>query len=257
MDGENVQPGATSEGAVSAEGQQLTTAQPQVQPSIEERVAQLVAAEVEKIKPRIYQSVNDRFANKYNREVAEAQRRAQLAEEEAASLRASVNEYDPQAAELASLRAERKVNSTLRVEENKMREAAANVEAVNQRLYAILDKAGIDRNDKGIDWASDVTDYHEGISRFHESVAKIKGEKVLAAALKKTELQARDLEGKLRKDLGLDSVDTSIGVGGSGEFAGIPRKIEELRRFIAGMSQTEYEKIADKVTEMRRRNLIT
>lgn len=216
MDDTNVQQGAVSEGTPSTKGEQATPVTPQAQPTIEERVAQLVAAEVEKIKPRLHQSVEDRFAYKHNREVADIQRKLQLAEEEAASLRASVSELDPEAAEMARLRARDKVYAQTEVATAKEREAQAQGDAVNQRLYAHLAKEGIDPNDKGIDWGHDTTDYHEGLNRFYGSVARVKSEKVLAAALKKSEQQAKDTEQKIRKDLGLDSVDTSIASGGAG-----------------------------------------
>ncbi len=254
MDGENVQTGAVpAEGTTSPAVQEPV--EKQTQPSTEDQLKQL-RLELEQAK-RHFQSVSDRVVADKEREMAALRRRAKLAEEEASALRPTVAESDPQAAELARLRAREKVYSESEQEEIKQKQAKEANDAMNQRLLKKLADAGIDPNDSRVDWGGNTYDYYEGMERFHASVEAIKAEKVVAAALKKQSQQLKDAELQRRKELGLDSVDTGTGGATGNEFTGIPTKADDLGKWIGKMSMDDYEKVAPKIKEMRRRGLIT
>jgi len=83
----------------------------------------------------------------------------------------------------------------------------------NSKIDELKD-LGIDPNDERIDWAKDASDFISGRKRFSSSVNKIV--KAREAELKASaDNRFKELESNLRKELGLDKVDTSTGGGAS------------------------------------------
>ena len=182
----------------------------------EERVQQLIAeatttavAKAEEAGRRNLQSEQDRNRN--------TDRRAKFAESKASAYETSFKGLDEDTQrdiELARLREESKFNQSTAQEETQKQQQAAYYQQMNDSLSEEVRSWGIEPDDKRIDFASDAPDYFTGRKRFSDSLQKIVRENQ-----KKTEEKQgqdfKDLESKLRKDLGIDSVDTTAG--GSGE----------------------------------------
>ncbi len=83
-------------------------------------------------------------------------------------------------------------------------------------LEESLQEMGVDTKDSKLDWAEDAPNYIEAQKRVLKSAAKIKKEAEQAAQTKyQTDLQTKlkDLEARLRKEFGVDSVDTTASGG--------------------------------------------
>lgn len=211
-DNESVQPDVVLEGTPSPEAE--TKEQPQEQPFTEAQEARLqqMMADAKESGRREMQGIKDR-------EVAEAQRRARLAESEAASYKTSFSGLDEDTKkdiELAQLRNQAQASQSLSQEDAQRQQQDAYFTSLNDSLIRHLDALGIDKDDKRIDWAKDAPDYLAGRSKFDASVVRILKEDAKVAESKRKQ-EFADMELKLRKDLGLESVDTSAspGVGGS------------------------------------------
>ena len=240
----------TQEGTVPStippEGTAVVEAKPEEvkvpAPLTREEVAQLLDERVEKAS-RHFQSIKDQEVAKVGRELAQERRRSD-------ALETKLSEIDPDTAR--TLRLETKEKYYTELEAQQRQEAYA--QQLNANLVAHLESLGIDKDDKRVDWAKDAADYLGGRSRFDASVAKILKENQKATEVKQAS-SFKEMEQKLRRDLGLDSVDTSVSGGGSVE--GIPTDPAKFREWIANISQEEYEKkYASKVSELRRRGRI-
>ena len=159
---------------------------------------------------RQLQSEQDRNIN--------AERRARLAESRVDAYETSFKGLDEEAQkdiELARLREQEKYHQTTAQEDVTKQQEATYYQRMNEGVLSSLDALGIPRDDKRIDWGSGSQDYVEARSRLDASVAKI-----ISSDRKVTEDKMNEdfktLESKLRKDLNLDSVDTTAG-GGSGD----------------------------------------
>ena len=202
-----VQPETVQEGTEST-----TEEKPQeIQPLTEERIQQLIAEETEKVRRQL-QSDKDRAIAEVRRE---AEKRVRLAEGRAGAYETSFDGLDEDTrkdAELAMLRSERKSTQELAQEEAQRRNQEEYAQRLQSSLAEHVKSLGITQEDKRIDWATDAPDYLTGRSRFDASIAKI-----LQADRKTTEDKQKqdfkDLESKLRKDLGLDTVEPSAGAG--------------------------------------------
>ncbi len=84
---------------------------------------------------------------------------------------------------------------------------------INNQVLTNLDNLGIPRDDKRLDWGEGSRDLPEARARLDASVAKIIGENKKVAEDKMKD-DFKTLESNLRKDLNLDSVDTTAGGGG-------------------------------------------
>jgi len=196
-----------------------------------------------------------------DKEVAEAQRRARLAEAKASAFESGfegLDEDSRQKAELAYYKKQAKTSQDIAQEEEAKRkqdeQAKVYFEQLDNSLKGHLTELGIDPNDKEVDWAKDAPDYLDGRKRFDASVAKIIKRKEKEAETK-LESKWKDMELKLRKDLGLDSVDMTAGSAPTSD--GIPTDSAKLREWIEAMPTGEYiAKYADKVKEMRRQGKI-
>jgi len=210
MPEENVQAEQTSVGeAVSTEVKPEVEpkVEPQTQPLTEERLQQILTQEREKIR----QSSRDIA----KAEVEQANRRAKLAEAELSTIKSSFNNLDEDTRkemELATLKGRDQQYQSLIQEDEQRKGSEAYRAKLQGSLTEHLEGLGIDPNDKRIDWAENEADFLAGRSKFDASVAKIIKENQ-SEAEKKMKDDFTQLEAKLRKDLGLDSVDTSASSG--------------------------------------------
>ncbi len=159
---------------------------------------------------RQLQSEQDRNIN--------AEKRAKLAQSTVNAYEASFSGLDEETRkdiELARLREQEKYNQTTAQEDATKQQEATYYQRMNEGVLSSLDALGIPRDDKRIDWGSGSQDYVEARSRLDASVAKIISSDRKVAEDKMNE-DFKTLESKLRKDLNLDSVDTTAG-GGSGD----------------------------------------
>jgi len=221
-DVEDVQPDAASkEGEALPEEKPPEGGEPQPQPlspELEEKIKQVVAeatATATEAARREIQSLKD----KARAEVETAQARAALAEGTLAGVEA---ETDPQALELAKLRAKDKVYAQRDVLSVRRQQAETFDKNFRENMNQFVTSMGVDPANKGIDWGENSKDYLEKQRRILASVTKIQKEnqdkdrKVLEDNLTQ---QQKDFETKIRKDLGLDSEETSVSAGASGTDA--------------------------------------
>lgn len=200
----------------------------QTQPSAEEILKQKIdeaiaplKSEVEKAKREI-QSTKDRALAEAER-ARKALQRAQWAESTIEGIRQNVGDLDPDVQakiELAELRAKDKSYQTAEQEEQSRQQMNAFIQTFNSQMNQFITDAGIDPNDKRIDWGQDAKDYFDVQRRILASVNTIRRENVKMEQDNRVK-EIKDLEAKFeakyaqtRKDLGLDSVDTSTPVGG-------------------------------------------
>jgi len=192
--------------------------EPKEQPFSEEqeaRMQQLIAqatSTAEEKGRREMQGIKDK-------EVAEANRRARLAQNEVASYKSSFSGLDEDTqkdVELARYREQDKYFQSTAQEETQKQQQEAYYQRMNETLIEEVKSWGVEPEDKRIDYASDAPDYFTGRRRFSDSLQKVVRENQKKAEEKQTE-DFKTLESKLRKDLGLDSVDTTTGSGGGSD----------------------------------------
>ncbi len=214
MDGENVQPGAVPEGTVSTEAdtksvetdKETQSAQPLTQAQISKMIEDALAPAKEAALREI-QSVKDRAAA----EVEKARRKATINEDTLNQVRGTLKEADPNLAsqlELAELRARDQHHKEYEMNEGVKQQLTAFDQAFHTGVNQFLGSLGIDPKDTRLDWGSDAKDYLEKRNRIDNSVGKILSENRKEAEKKMTQ-DFKTLESKIRKELGLDSVDTS------------------------------------------------
>lgn len=190
--------------------------EPQPQPFNEDqqaRIQQMIAEETDKVR-RTIQSDKDKAIAEVRRE---ADRKARLAEGKVSAYETSFKGLDEETQrdiELAKYREQDKQYLSLAQEEQRRQDEAVYFQRMNDSLVDEVRTWDIDPEDKGIDFASDAPDYFTGRKRFIGSLQKIVREKQKEDA-DKVKDDFKNLESKLRKDLGLDSVDTTAGSGGS------------------------------------------
>jgi len=225
----NVQDGTVSEdsGTESTEtGTQETDSgteqQPQPQPLTEERIHQIIAEQTDLARREI-QSVKDKARS----EVEAAQRRARLAETESAGYRSSFSGLDEETqrdVELRQLRGEKQYYQGLEVEEAQRRQFQQAIDTFHAQTNQFVTDLGIDPSDKRIDWGSHDEPLLQKQQRILASVAKIqKEDRKLSEGKLKEELE--DFKKGIRKELNLDSVDTTQGSAVPGELT-----IEQLEK---------------------------
>ena len=184
----------------------------------EARVQQLVAeaatkavTEAKEAGRRQLQGEQDRNRN--------AEKRARLAESRVSAYETSFKGLDEDTQkdiELAKLREQDKYYQSTTQEETQRQQEAAYYQRMNDSLSEEVKSWGVEPNDKRIDYASDAPDYFTGRKRFSDSLQKIIRDDQKKAEEKQT-ADFKNLESKLRKDLGLDSVDTTAGGGGGSD----------------------------------------
>ena len=185
------------------------------QPLTEERVQQLIAEATQKaieqgkdLGKREMQSIKDR-------EVAEISRKARQAEARLGaydSNLANLDETTREAIETARLKGDNKYYQDILQEEENRKQQDAYFEQMSQSLRDEVTALGIDPNDKRIDYAREEGDYFKGRQRFTGSLSKILKTNQDAFS-KNLETQTKEIEMRLRKELGLDTVIPSSGAG--------------------------------------------
>lgn len=222
-----VQTNATSKaGGALTEGVQ---AQPQTQPLTEERIKQLIAEQVEAGR-RELQS----FKDKARSEIESAQARAQLAEETLTSMETGLQETDPQAAELARLRAKDRFYQQRDAISKQQQTMTSFDKTFQDNINQFITNAGIEPTDKRIDWGEDAKDYLAKQQRILTSVSKIQKEnqKTLESGLAQRQ---KDFEAKIRKDLGLDTEDTTTTASVGVDF----QKLSPEEKIKAGLKESK------------------
>ena len=184
----------------------------------EERVQQLIAeatskavTEAKEVGRRQLQGEQDRNKN--------VERRARLAESRVKGLETGLSGLDEETRkdiELARYREQDKHYQSTAQEETQRQQEATSIQQMNDSLIEEVRSWGVDPNDKRIDYASNAPDYFTGRTRFTTSLQKIVREEQKKADEKRAG-DFKGLESKLRKDLGLDSVDTTAGGGGGSD----------------------------------------
>jgi len=182
---------------------------PSPQPLTEERVQQMILEATTKAKDvgrREMQGIKDA-------EIARIQR-AVRQDSAADAIKASLQNFDPeqgninQTVELAELRYRDQSRLQVEAEEKQRQQQEVFVNQLKEQLTQEAKDLGVDPNDSRIDWAEDATDFITGRNRWSKSVSSIVGENRVKEKEALTN-QFKELEANLRKDLGLDSVDTT------------------------------------------------
>jgi len=243
---ENVQPGTVPEGTVSPE---VVTPpeekRPEEQPLTKEEVKRLIAETAGKERElgrREMQGIKDR-------EVADALRRAKFAEDNLASMEAGYKELDPQGAEIARLKGIERSHLGDQQRQQLDQQIAASKQVFYESMTQSITEMGIDPYDKRIDWATNAPDPNTAQRRILASVGKIQKEDVKAERDKLAQ-QLKDTEAKIRKDLGLDSVDTTTSPG----VGGLPFQL--TNEAIGKLSYEDYKKYEKQIDEAQRKGLI-
>ncbi len=185
---------------------------PQTQPLTEERVTELLTKEVTKVTDaltRKFQSEKDKAIAAIRREADQHRVRADVAEETLANL--SAEGVDPQTLELVKLKARDKQSSAAQAEEAKRQQVQAFDKAFYDAMAEHLNDLGIKPDDQGIDWGTDAPDYLVKQRKILASAARIQKARAHEAE-EKLRKEVKETEARLRKDLGLDEVDTTTPV---------------------------------------------
>ncbi len=260
---EIVQPGqaSTTEQVQTGETQKVETPKIETppQPLTEDRIKQLIAEATQKaieegkgLGKREMQSIKDR-------EVAEVSRKLRLTEMERDSLQSGLSEVDEETrtkVELSRYKMRDQFLQRQAQEETQKEALAKTYEDFSNNMFQYLSDIGVDPKDKRIEWGENSESLLVKQQRILSQAGKI--QKEVAKAEKDSVKTRLDAEiAKARKELGLDSVDNSQSLG-SGDYAGIPTKKEDLIKWLDKVPQKEYEeKWEKKVSEMRRKGLIT
>jgi hypothetical protein len=198
----------------TTESETTTETQPLDNAAIQKQIAdfQTQIKEITEASKRDIQSAKD----KARAEVDTASRRASIAEAQSATVRASYRNLDPEVAqqlELAELRATRDQMGQLAQEEDNRRAFNQTIDTFEKQMNQFITDAGLDINDSRIDFGSRDDNLLERQRVFNESVAKIAKEKTsVDVSAIKAEL-SKEIEANLRKELGLDKVDTTVSGG--------------------------------------------
>lgn len=210
-----------------------TQEQTQEQPLTKEDVQRMIAEQTETAKREI-QSAKD----KATAEVAAARGGQRFAEDTLAGYQTGLGTLDPEQAELIRLRAESTAHKRGDAAEAQRQQLATFDKSFTANMSQFITSAGLDSNDKRIDWAEDVSgDYLAKQQRILASVTKAQKEDAKTADDKRSQ-EFKDMEDRLRKDLGIDSVDTSLA---PGEGTTVSRKA------LADMSLADYRKNKEKI----------
>lgn len=177
----------------------------------ETRMQQLIGEATSKAREEGKKEGKSEMQGIKDREVADANKRTRAAQNEAASYKTSFGTLDEDTqkdVELARYREQDKYYQSSAQEEAQKQQEAAYYQRMNEGVLSYLEDLGIPKDDKRIDWGAGSQDYIEARKRLDTSVAKIVGSDRKAAEGKLNE-GFKELESKLRKDLNLDSVDTT------------------------------------------------
>jgi hypothetical protein len=220
-DVKNIQPEVVSEGATPT-----VAPEPQPQPLTEEvinkRISEAIASATEKATREI-QSVKD----KSKAEIERAQNEAKLHRETFSTFKSTLGELEPEVAnklELAELKAKDRAFQSAQQSEQVAKQQQETLEKFNSNMTQFITESGLDPTDKRVDWGSDAQTLLDKQAKILASVAKIHKANAKDSSEKQSQL-IKDEIAKVRKELNLDSVDTSNSVGiGSSSKADLNKK---------------------------------
>uniref|UniRef100_A0A6M3IUI6 Uncharacterized protein n=1 Tax=viral metagenome TaxID=1070528 RepID=A0A6M3IUI6_9ZZZZ len=187
-----------------------TTEQPSE--TVEQQVARLVAEKTNEI-TRKFQSEKDREIAKSQREVADAQRRAQQYQNILSSSKQALGELDPEMAvkvRLAELEAKERLGASFEQQEIQRRKFEETQNAFTQNLRMFIESDGLDPNDKRLDWGTSSEPLLTRQQKVLASVSKIHKDDA-----KTVDDRIKDRIAEERKEKGLDSVDVAQGAASS------------------------------------------
>lgn len=210
------------EGTPLPEGEKLPGGEkpPEPQPLTEEKVQQMIAESSQLAEQQGEEKGRRWMQSKKNGEVTDALRRAKLAEDELAGVSAGLGDLDDDAKarlELARYRSRDQHYQKWEQEEAQRRQFRETYDAFNANMNQFIAEVGLDPNDKRIDWGDESEPLLAKQQRILGVVGKLQKEKEKESKDSVSQ-QVKDAEAKIRKDLGLDSVDTSASAGGSADW---------------------------------------
>jgi hypothetical protein len=223
-DVKNIQPEVVSEGATPTVAPEVTVAQPQplTEEVINKRISEAIASATEKATREI-QSVKD----KSKAEIERAQNEAKLHRETFSTFKSTLGELEPEVAnklELAELKAKDRAFQSAQQSEQVAKQQQETLEKFNSNMTQFITESGLDPADKRVDWGSDAQTLLDKQAKILASVAKIHKANAKDSSEKQSQL-IKDEIAKVRKELNLDSVDTSNSVGiGSSSKADLNKK---------------------------------
>ena len=202
---------------------------------------------LEPLKDRVAQSAKDRTLSELSRKAKTADALSQKVRQR---ILTDHPEYENDL-KLAEYEARDEATYQTQQEEVARQQQIEHAGKIQAQLLNTLSDAGIDPQSKEVDWARDATDYATGLGRFNKSLVKILKDR---ESKKETELNSKleerikASEAKIRKDLGIETVDVGGAVGGVSD--GIPTDMATFRKWVNDLPQKEYEKKADKIKTM-------
>lgn len=222
-------------------------APPQPQPLTEERLQQILAEERESTRRQL-QSEKDKAIAEVRRE---AEGRVRSAESRAQAIKSSLRGFDPetqsieQVTELAELRSQVSSHQTREQEEQARRGFYEVVDNFEANMTQHITDLGIDP--QKIDWGDrDSSNLMDRQRVILSSVSKIQKENAKVAEDRQKQ-EFKDLESKLRKDLGLDNVDTSTaGAGGEDSDEAFEEKMADRDHVTTAEDLKRIDKILGK-----------
>ncbi len=225
----------------------------QEKPLTREEILSLISQATETAKREI-QSVKDKARN----EVEVAQRRARSSEGALEAIKGSYADLEPEVQATLRLREleakDRLYSQRDGMEMQRLQQERFDQSFVSQLSQTITD-LGIDPNDSRIDWGQEFRnqgDYLKAQDKILKSVTKIQKENSKVVEEKKS-TEIKDLEAKLRKDLGLDEVPTSTPTGAS---KGIPTDMAKFKKWVNTLPIKEYQEKKKDIDDMLSKGLI-
>ena len=211
---DNVQEGSVSEGTESQElkqgevSQEATSKEGIIPQSLTpDQIKEIIKESLSVEREKIRQSV----ADKSRYEVEQALKRATTAEQTLLHMKGSLKDVDPDTLkdlELAELRARVGISQGMEQEASIRQQQTDFDQKFHTGVKTHIAELGIDPNDKRLDWADDAKDYLEKRQRIDGSIRKVIKENT-EKEKEGLSRQMKEMEAKLRQELGLDSVDTS------------------------------------------------
>jgi len=223
-DGKDVQPaGASTDGANAPETKQEATQAPpestpdksQTQPLTPDAIAKMIEDKLAPIQEDAKRQIQ-RVKDKAGAEVEKANRRVADAENRLNQVRGKLKESNPDLAtelENSDLKSRVEHYENQDKEDQVRQQMAQFDQTFKSNINQFITDMGIEPTDKRIDWGDDAPNYLEKQNRVMASLAKI--HKTEAKKYQDSVAQQiKDAEARLRKELGLDSVDTSNSTAG-------------------------------------------
>ncbi len=194
----------------------------------EATLEKLVAKKLDELTPRIFQSLRDKAKFEANEAVLRAQREAQGYKLEADELAQQLGAVDPQQAELARLRSRDRRYRETETQDAQKRQLTEFDEQFKGSISDALKAMDIDPSDTRIDWADGTSNYIDRQKKILASAAKISKENQTKAQEIFAKKLADEITVKVRKELGVDSVDTSAPSGAGGSNKLTPEKVAKM-----------------------------